>query len=85
MSQPTHDFLRLVHAGRLQHGGHPVLRWMASNLVLQTDPAGNVKPHKGKAKDKIDGIVATIMALGRAMVSPKPKRSVYEERGLRWL
>lgn len=83
MSQPTNDMLRLIAQGKLRHGGNPVLRWMASNLVLAADPAGNVKPNKARAKDKIDGIVALVMALGRGMLRPQaPEASVYEGRGM---
>ncbi len=66
MSGPTKDLDRLVISGKLVHGGNPVLRWMASNTVVRTDPAGNLKPDKEKSSEKIDGIVALIMALGRA-------------------
>jgi phage terminase large subunit-like protein len=52
---------------QLRHGGHPVLRWMADNLVLRTDAAANVKPDKQRSTEKIDGMVALVMALGRAM------------------
>ena len=51
------------------HGGNPVLRWMADNLVVVTDAANNVKPDKKKSREKIDGIVAEIMGLARAIVS----------------
>jgi len=51
--------------GKLQHGGHPVLRWMADNLVVRTDANSNVAPDKARAAEKIDGIVALIMALSR--------------------
>ena len=66
MSTPTKDLLRLVLDRRLRHGGNPVLRWMADNLVVSHDPAGNVKPNKQKSREKIDGIVSGIMALDRA-------------------
>lgn len=68
MNAPTQTLLRLALGRKLRHGGHPVLRWMMSNLVVKTDPAGNVKPDKAKATEKIDGAVALIMALGRATV-----------------
>lgn len=68
MAAPTAEFLRLYRSGQLQHGGDPVLRWMALNVVMQKDPAGNLKPTKEKSRDKIDGIVALVMALGRAML-----------------
>lgn len=51
---------------RLAHGGHPILRWCASNLIFETDPAGNRKPNKSRSTDRIDGIVAAIMAIGAA-------------------
>jgi len=69
MSQPTKDLLRLVLAQRLAHGGHPVLRWMADNLVVSTDASNNVKPDKKKSREKIDGMVALVMALARAIVN----------------
>lgn len=51
---------------RLYHGGNPVLRWMADNVAVKQDPAGNFKPDKSKSTERIDGMVALIMALGRA-------------------
>ena len=59
--------------GRLNHGGNPVLRWMASNLVFETDPAGNRKPAKNRAIDRIDGLVALIMAMGLHGRQPRPR------------
>lgn len=66
MSAPTKEMLRLVLAGELGHGGHPVLRWMADNVTVEQDAAGNVKPSKARSREKIDGIVAGVMALDRA-------------------
>lgn len=85
MSPPTKELLRLVLDRRIAHGGHPVLRWMADNLVVKQDPAGNVKPDKAKSREKIDGMVALIMALDRALRREGEKTSIYEERGLLWL
>lgn len=82
MAGPTKELLRLVLDGKLAHGGQPVLRWMADNMVVSTDAAGNVKPNKAKSHEKIDGIVAGIMALDRATRHQNKKRSVYETRGL---
>jgi phage terminase large subunit-like protein len=67
MSGPTKDLLALVLAKKVRHGAHPVLRWMADNLQVTTDAAGNIKPDKGKSTEKIDGMVALIMALDRAV------------------
>lgn len=71
MTAPTKEFEKLVLCGRLRHGDHPVLRWMASTISVETDAAGNLKPSKKKSTDRIDGIVAAIMALGSAMLAPR--------------
>jgi phage terminase large subunit-like protein len=65
LSEPTKELAALVASGKLQHGGHPVLRWMADNLVVREDANNNVAPDKRNAAEKIDGIVALIMALSR--------------------
>jgi phage terminase large subunit-like protein len=80
MSPPSKDLLRLVMDGKLRHGGNAVLRWMADNVVVTTDPAGNIKPNKQKSREKIDGIVASIMALDRAV--RHAGASVYDARGV---
>lgn len=80
MSAPSREFERLLLAGGLLHGGHPVLKWMAGNVAAKQDPAGNIKPDKAASGDRIDGIVALIMALGRAAASLRG--SVYDTRGV---
>lgn len=82
MSGPTKDFEVLIIGKKLIHGGHPVLKWNASNVAVKEDPAGNLKPNKQKSTERIDGIVAAIMGLGRSLVSEDDKGSVYEGRGL---
>ena len=82
MSAPTKEFYRLLMEGKIIHGGHPVMRWMAGNVVVDTDPAGNIKVTKAKSKEKIDGIVAAIMALDRAVRHEGESKSVYDTRGL---
>lgn len=82
MSAPTKEFYRLLMEGRIIHGGNPVLRWMAGNVVIDTDPAGNIKVTKAKSKEKIDGIVAAIMVLDRCIRQEGQSGSVYDERGL---
>lgn len=67
MSPPTKELLTLTLQKRIRHGGHPILKWMASNVAVKQDPAGNVKPDKSKSTERIDGIVALIMALDRAI------------------
>lgn len=75
--------MKLALEGKLAHGGHPALAWMVDNIHVRTDPAGNIKPDKQKSTDKIDGIVATIMTLNRAIrCSNTPEASsVYDSRG----
>lgn len=76
MSAPTKEMERLVSARRLDHGNHPVLTWMASNAATASDAAGNIKPAKDRAADKIDGVVALIMGIG---IAPKaPEKSFWE-------
>jgi phage terminase large subunit-like protein len=80
MSPPTKEFERLVLDGRYRHGGHPVARWMLDNVVVRIDPAGNLKPDRQRSTEKIDGIVAAIMALDRATRHGIRARSAYEDR-----
>ena len=83
MSAPTKEFYKILMEGNMVHGGHPVLRWMAGNVVIDTDPAGNIKVTKARSKEKIDGIVAAIMALDRCIRNQVQKQgSVYDERGI---
>lgn len=79
MSPPMKEFLNLIVSKQIAHDGNPVLRWMADNVVARTDPAGNIKPDKSKSRAKIDGIVASIMGLDRAL---RHQPSVYDERGI---
>ena len=67
MSAPTKELERLTKDSRLKHDGNPVTRWMMGNVLLQTDPAGNIKINKAKSGDKVDGPVSIVMALGTAM------------------
>lgn len=82
MSPPTKEFYKLLMEGKIIHGGNPVLRWMAGNVVVDRDPAENIKPTKAKSPEKIDGIVATIMALDRCIRNQGQQGSVYDERPL---
>jgi len=83
MSPPSKELMKLALEGKLAHGGHPVLSWMVDNIHVRTDPAGNIKPDKQKSTEKIDGVVATIMALDRAIRSGgQTTESVYDSRGL---
>ena len=83
MSPPTKELMNLVLGEKIAHGGHAVLRWMMDNIFIKTDPAGNIKPDKEKSTEKIDGAVATIMALDRAIrCGNDTSASVYDGRGL---
>jgi len=70
ISAPAKEMEVLVRSGRLWHSGDPVLRWALANVELRTDPAGNIKPDKGKSNGKIDPVVALIMGLGEKMKVP---------------
>ncbi|OXS26871.1 MAG: terminase [Acetobacterium sp. MES1] len=83
MSPPTKELMKLTLEEKIAHGGHPVLRWMMDNIFVRTDPAGNIKPDKEKSTERIDGAVATIMALDRAIrCGGNIGGSVYDERGI---
>lgn len=83
MSPPTKELMKLTLEQRIAHGGHPVLRWNMDNIFVRTDPAGNIKADKEKSTEKIDGAVATIMALDRAIRCGNNNcASVYDDRGL---
>lgn len=83
MSPPTKELMKLTLEERIAHGGHPVLRWNMDNIFIRTDPAGNIKADKEKSTEKIDGAIATIMALDRAIRCGNDNAaSVYDERGL---
>lgn len=75
--------MKLTLEKKLAHGGHPVLRWNMDNIFIRTDPAGNIKADKEKATEKIDGAIATIMALDRAIRCGNDNgASVYDDRGI---
>ncbi|HEM3485541.1 terminase large subunit [Streptococcus suis] len=82
MSPPSKELYKLMMEGKIQHGGHPVLKWMGQNVVMRQDPAGNIKPDKEKSVEKIDGIVALIMGLDRCIRHQTEEGSVYDERGI---
>ena len=81
MSPPTKELMKLTLEQTLAHNGHPVLRWMMDNIFIRRDPAGNIKPDKEKSTEKIDGAVAMIMALDRAIrCGCVSDESVYDTR-----
>ncbi|HJQ00090.1 MAG TPA: terminase TerL endonuclease subunit [Jatrophihabitans sp.] len=85
LSAPMKELERLVLKGTaakplFRHGGNPVLRWMADNLRVYSDPSGNIKPDKKKSMDKIDGFSAIATALAVAMAAEPERESVYDRR-----
>lgn len=83
MSPPTKELMKLTLEKKIAHGGHPVLRWNIDNIFIRTDPAGNIKADKAKSTEKIDGAIAMIMALDRAIrCGNDTSESVYDTRGL---
>jgi len=84
MHTPTLRFEELVLSGGMAHEGSPVMRWMVGNVVIDRDPAGNIKPTKGKSSGKIDGVVSGIMAIGAEVYEKQSDRvrSVYDGDGV---
>lgn len=85
LSEPMKHLEELVMEGRLHHDGNPALTWMISNTLAKRDEADNIKPVKERYENKIDAVVALIMALGRSMACVEPSQSVYEARGIRMI
>ena len=82
-NEPCRELESLVRAGKLRHGNNPVLNWMASNVMVKTDPSGNIRPVKPEhdSPAKIDGIVAAIMAIARCSLRQRIGHSVYDKAG----
>jgi len=83
--EPTLEFERLVLQKKLYHNKNPILAWNVSCATLEQDSMGNcrpVKPDRLKSSRRIDGVVASIMALSRAKSVPEAKQSVYATRGV---
>jgi phage terminase large subunit-like protein len=88
MSPAAKDFETLLASKKIRHSGHPVLRWCLGNCSIESDAAGNIKPSKSKSSEKIDALIASIMAVARSRVGEAGGRighnapSVYESRGM---
>jgi phage terminase large subunit-like protein len=80
MSYPTKEFKKMILGKEFAHDGNPVTRWMLSNVNIAMDAAGNIKVDKAKSRDKIDGIVASIMALGEYLT--EIENNPYSSRGV---
>ena len=81
MSAPTKELEKLILGKQIVHDNNPAMNWMLSNVAIQEDPAGNLKVAKNKSKEKVDGIVALVMAIGE-MMSGEDLTSVYDGRGI---
>jgi len=66
-SEPSKEFEALIKSKAIAHNGHPVMRWCISNVAIKSNAQDNYMPAKDKSTDRIDGVVASIMALGRAI------------------
>lgn len=82
MSEPSKHLERLLVSRKVKHDGNPCMRWMVSNVAAEIDPAGNIKPSKKKSAQRIDGVVAAVMAVGMMLASPEPA-SVYDDESAR--
>lgn len=78
MSAPCKEYERLILDRRIDHGGHPVLRWCMRNIAITPDPAGNIKPDKAKSTERIDGGVGAIMGLGAAIGEKRDDMDISE-------
>jgi len=81
LSAPSKQLEALILGKEIIHDNNPVLKWMIANTVMEEDAAGNIKPSKKKSTEKIDGIVALVMALGSYMTEGGHS-SIYDDRGL---
>jgi len=79
MSAPSKELERMAVKGKIKHAGNPVLRWMNSNVQIESDAAGNIKISKKRSREKVDGMVALVMALGEWMTDIIPMKSIFED------
>jgi phage terminase large subunit-like protein len=85
MSSPTKHLEKVILNKEINHSGNPVLRWMVSNLRMKIDASDNIKPDKSKSTEKIDGVVALIMAIGAYMNSETEEETTYQNKGITFL
>lgn len=71
LSEPSKEFEKLVTQGVIRHGNHPVMTWNVGNVAIRRDENDNVRPDKKRSAERIDGVVAAIMAIARALVAPE--------------
>jgi phage terminase large subunit-like protein len=81
MNEPVKELLRMIKAAQINHGGNPIMRWMAINAAAKTDPADNIKICKKTSKKRVDGLVAGVMGLGLHIVAEKEEGDSYSGAG----
>lgn len=81
MAGPMAEAEKLILGKKIRHDGNPVLRWNVSNVAVKQDEAGNSKPDKARSRERVDGLVAMVMAVGRAMVHALRAPSRFEREG----
>lgn len=87
MSAPTKEFEKIIASGELEHFNNPVLRWMLRNVVIIVDSNENLKPDKKRSREKIDGVVASITAIGEylTLTTGGQSNEIYTEHSLRFV
>jgi len=78
LSAPTKALEKAILGRTLRHNGDPVLRWCVSNVSVETDAAGNLKPSKKTSTERIDGVVALVMAIDRMERGQASKEPAYQ-------
>jgi phage terminase large subunit-like protein len=87
MSAPTKEFEKLITSGQLEHFNNPVMRWMMGNVVIISDSNDNYKPDKKRSREKIDGPIAAITAIGEyiTLTVGNENKEIYKDHDLRFL
>lgn len=83
MNAPTKEFEKLALEFDMRHGGDPVLKWALGNVVIQMSPSGDIKVVKDKSNEKVDPVVATVMAIGQSLLDEgnTKETKAYKDRG----
>ena len=85
MSDPSKEFEAMVLARELAHGGNPLLRWAVDHCSVEMDKSGNIMPSKKHSTDRIDPVVATIMAIALAALARIPTPTYYDDHEVEFL
>lgn len=82
MNTPTKEYQRLMLTNSINVGKNPVSRWHNSNIAIDVNPAGDIKITKAKSSEKVDGMVALMMAIGEKMDKHNNHGSIYDDRDI---